>query len=74
MVHAIKKLGGTLAICWRILMARTFGKYINSGWDGICEYAEYQWRGHRVRIPTFTEYRVVSEDELLAALAREYRK
>lgn len=36
----------TLGICGRALMARTFGEYIHSGWNGQCDYARYRWRGH----------------------------
>jgi hypothetical protein len=46
MKHAIKKFWSTLCICGRIIMARTFGQYVHSGWNGDCDYARYRWRGH----------------------------
>lgn len=44
MMHALRKFKSTLAICGRILMARTFGKYAHSGWNGQNDYALYRWR------------------------------
>lgn len=47
------KLFRTVRICGCILMARTFGYYVHSGFDGVNEYAQYRWRGREWRIPTF---------------------
>ena len=44
MRHAIKKFRSTLGICARIIMARTFGQYVHSGWNGQNDYARYRWR------------------------------
>lgn len=49
----IGKLLRTLRICWCVLMARTFGEYGHSGWNGHSEYAQYRWRGRWWKIPTF---------------------
>lgn len=46
MLHALKKFGSTLAICARIIMARTFGDYVHSGWNGQSDYCRYRWRGN----------------------------
>jgi hypothetical protein len=51
-MHALKKFCGTLGICARIIMARTFGKYIHSGWDGRMAFCLYRWRGHDYYIQT----------------------
>ena len=45
MGHAVKKFASTLRICAGIIMARTFGQYVHSGWNGQCDYARYRWRG-----------------------------
>lgn len=42
----------TLRMCWRLMMARTFGQYIHSGWNGQNDYARYRWRGHDYFIQT----------------------
>ncbi len=52
MRHAIKKFCSTLGICARIIMARTFGEYVHSGWNGQCAVARYRWRGHDYFIQT----------------------
>ena len=52
MRHAITKFWSTLRICVRIIMARTFGEYIHSGWNGQNDYARYRWRGHDYFIQT----------------------
>ncbi len=52
MFHAIKKFGSTLRICARVIMARTFGEYAHSSWNGDCDYARYRWRGHDYFIQT----------------------
>lgn len=56
MRHAIRKFFSTLRICGCLIMARTFGTYVHSGWDGVNEYAQYRWRGQEWRIPTFRFY------------------
>lgn len=50
--HAIKKFGSTLKICARIIMARTFGEYVHSGWNGQCAFCRYRWRGEDYFIQT----------------------
>lgn len=45
MKHFLGKLCITLRIAWTLIMARTFGKYLHSTYDGRMEYAEYRWRG-----------------------------
>ena len=45
------KLLNTLRIALTLILARTFGKYINSGWNGDFEYARYEWRGQEWCIP-----------------------
>ena len=52
MRHTLKKFGSTLGICARIIMARTFGEYVHSGWNGQCAFARYRWRGHDYFIQT----------------------
>lgn len=71
MRHEIRKFFGTLRIALLVIMSRTFGTYRHSGWDGHDEYAEYEWRGRASRIPMFTARRM-TEDELLAALKRDF--
>jgi hypothetical protein len=45
------KLFGTIRICACLFMARTFGEYLHSGWDGTVEYHRYAWRGEEWIIP-----------------------
>lgn len=45
------KLLKTLKIAFTLVLARTFGKYIHSGWDGLSEYALYEWRGQEWAFP-----------------------
>ncbi len=52
MMHFLRKLGGTVRILGRLFMARTFGEYRHSGWDGSIAYARYSWRGKDWIIPT----------------------
>jgi hypothetical protein len=47
----MKKFGLTLKIAFTLIMARTFGRYIHSGWNGEFEYAKYEWRGHEWCVP-----------------------
>jgi hypothetical protein len=46
------KFANTLRLCASLLMARTFGRYLHSGWNGDVEYARYEWRGREWVIPT----------------------
>jgi hypothetical protein len=66
--HEIRKFFGTLRIAGLVILARTFGRYVNSGWDGCDEYAQYEWGGQEHRIPMFRPPIKMTEDELLAAL------
>jgi hypothetical protein len=51
-MHFIVKLFKTFKILYYLGMARTFGNYVHSGWDGETEYARYYWRGREWIIPT----------------------
>jgi hypothetical protein len=53
--HTVKKFGSTLCICGGIVMARTFGEYVYSGWNGQNAFARYRWRGHDYFIQTAPE-------------------
>ncbi|MFA5951504.1 MAG: hypothetical protein WC807_14590 [Hyphomicrobium sp.] len=50
--HFTRKLMGTFGILFRLGMARTFGQYQHSGWNGDFAYARYRWRGREWIIPT----------------------
>jgi hypothetical protein len=52
MKHFCRKLMGTVRILSDLGMARTFGKYEHSGWNGDISYAQYRWRGKTWIIPT----------------------
>jgi len=52
MMFALRKLCGTIRILARLGMARTFGEYIHSGWNGEISYARYRWRGREWIVPT----------------------
>lgn len=52
MKHFIRKLASTVRILTCLGMARTFGQYQHSGWDGDINYARYSWRGREWIIPT----------------------
>jgi len=47
----MSKLWHTLKMCACMAMARTYGEYINSGWDGQCDFSVYLWRGRYWFIP-----------------------
>lgn len=47
----MSRLLGTIKICACLFMARTFGDYLHSGWDGVIEYHRYAWRGEEWIIP-----------------------
>lgn len=48
----MKKLLNTLRIASTLALARTFGIYECSVWDGKMSYARYQWRGKVWAFPT----------------------
>lgn len=48
----IKKAWQTFKICKTLFMARTFGEYLYSGYDGGCTYARYRYDGLVYEIPT----------------------
>ena len=52
----MRKLWSTIRICATIIVARHFGQYVHSGWDGEHSYARYRWRGRDVFIPTLQDY------------------
>lgn len=52
MRHFLHKLSGTIAMLACLFMARMFGEYRHSGWDGVIHYARYTWRGREWIIPT----------------------
>jgi len=51
-MHTLRKLGSTIKILATLGMARMFGKYEYSGYDGTIHYARYLWRGRWWIIPT----------------------
>ena len=51
-MRRLLKLGCTLRLATTLILARTFGRYIHSGWDGRHDYAKYEWRGRYWYIPT----------------------
>lgn len=60
MAHWLHKFRGTVAILTKLGMARMFGQYEHSAWNGEISYARYRWRGETWIIPTGpveTEYR-----------------
>lgn len=54
MRHATRKFLHTIRIAFTLVMARTFGKYCHSGFDGTIglTYARYMWRGQSWLFPT----------------------
>jgi hypothetical protein len=50
--HFVRKLCRTLRLVATMTLARTFGRYVHSVWDGRMDYAVYQWRGRLWAIPT----------------------
>ena len=46
------KLTDTIRICATLFMARMFGRYEHSVWDGQRDYARYIWRGKVWAFPT----------------------
>ena len=47
----ISKFWHTLRLAGCMIMARTFGEYVNSGWNGDVDFAVYRWRGRCWFIP-----------------------
>ena len=47
----MRKLWHTLKLASCMVMARMFGEYQNSGWDGNVDFAIYHWRGRSWFIP-----------------------
>lgn len=48
----MRKIANTIKICVTLFMARTFGRYVHSVWDGELDYAKYAWRGKTWAFPT----------------------
>jgi hypothetical protein len=48
----MSKLASTARIVVTLFMARTFGRYEHSVWNGEFHYARYHWRGRSWAIPT----------------------
>ena len=48
----MRKFYSTLRIAVTLIMARTFGAYSHSGWNGVHDFAQYRWRGKTYSIPT----------------------
>lgn len=51
-MHILRKLRSTLSILATLFMARTFGRYEHTVFDGDMEYARYVWRGEVWAFPT----------------------
>jgi hypothetical protein len=51
-MHFTRKLGRTIRTLSCLFMARTFGEYHHTVWDGGFTYARYQWRGKVWAVPT----------------------
>ena len=52
MTHALRKFASTFRILATLAMARTFGRYERTVWNGELQYARYRWRGRSWAIPT----------------------
>lgn len=50
-MKSFKKFKSTLNICVTLFVARMFGKYEHSLWDGKSEYAQYRLMGASWLIP-----------------------
>ena len=48
----MRKLLSTIRIAGTLAMARTFGRYEHSGWNGEFSYARYRFAGRSWVIPT----------------------
>ncbi|MCW0235237.1 MAG: hypothetical protein OJJ21_16675 [Ferrovibrio sp.] len=51
-MRTLKKLASTARIVATLAMARTFGEYLHTVWDGELTYAKYRWRGQTWAIPS----------------------
>ena len=49
--HTALKLGRALKMLGILFLARMFGQYVHSAWDGF-HYARYRWRGREYAFPT----------------------
>ena len=47
----MRKFFQTLRIAATLVMARTFGRYVHSGWDGYHDFSKYEWRGRVWHVP-----------------------
>ncbi len=52
--HSLRKAFSTAKILFCLGMARTFGVYVHTVWNGQFDYAVYRWRGKTWAIPTAT--------------------
>jgi len=48
----MSNLVSTTRLCATLFLARTFGCYDGSVWNGEFEYARYMWRGRMWAFPT----------------------
>ncbi len=48
----LRKALSTVRLMMSMGLARTFGEYVNSGWNGDFEYHRYRWRGEEWVIPS----------------------
>lgn len=51
-MHFLRKLTSTARVVATLFMARTFGSYEHTVFDGGMEYARYRWRGETWAFPT----------------------
>lgn len=51
-MHTLRKLLSTMRILATLFMARTFGHYEVSVWNGEFGFARYHWRGRTWAFPT----------------------
>lgn len=49
------KFRKTIGIAFRIILARQFGRYVHTVYDGQFEYAVYVWRKKEYMVPTQEE-------------------
>jgi hypothetical protein len=52
MIFQLRKLRSTARILLALGLARTFGEYVHSGWNGEFDFTRYRWRGKEWIIPT----------------------
>lgn len=48
----MSKIISTIKIGITLMMARTFGTYVHTVWNGQFDYARYEWRGKSWAFPT----------------------